>query len=122
MAYILHTDGTREVRSEAEAEKLWLIKVGRARPTNEAQEKYVKLIRSTIKKVKLNWRTAPDEYIRANFDEVIEAALQNWSVDRSGNPLRPQTDWDLAFAIKWGLWYRNKPTALVTGAGQLQLV
>lgn len=122
MAYILHIDGTRELRSEAEAEKLWLIKVGRARPTNPTQEKYVKLIRSTIRKVKLNFHTAPDEYIQANFDEVMEEALKSWIVDRRGNPSRPQTDWDLAFAIKWGLWYRNKPTALVTGKGQLQLV
>lgn len=122
MAYILHIDGTRELRSEAEAEKLWLIKVGRARPATPAQENYIKLIRSTIRKVKLNYRTAPDEYIRANFDEVIEEALKSWSVDRRGNPTRPQTDWDLAFAIKWGLWYRNKPTALITGKGQLQLV
>ncbi len=122
MALILHTDGTREVRSEAEAEKLWLIKVGRARPTNVAQERYVRLIRSTIRKVKLNYHTAPDEYIRANFDEIMEEALRDWIVDRRGRPSRPQTSWDLAFAIKWGLWYRNKPTALVTGKGQLQLV
>lgn len=122
MAYILHTDGTREVRSEAEAEKLWLIKVGRARPTTKAQEKYVELIRQTVTKVKLNYRTAPDDYIRANFDEVMENALRDWVVDRRGNPTRPQSDFDLAFAIKWGLWYRGKPTALVTGKGQLQLV
>lgn len=121
MAYILYTDGTREVRSETEAEKLWLIKVGRARPLNKAQAAYVRFIRKHIKRIRLNYRTAPEEYVIANLDEIIPQALSSWIVDRKGHPIRPNTQEDLDFAVKYGLWRRNKPTALVTRKGPHQL-
>lgn len=124
MAFVLHTDGTREWRSEAEAEKLWLIKVGRANPQNEAQKRYVRFIRKSIKRVILNYRTAPEEYVRAYLPEIAERAVAQWIVDRRGRPVRPATDEDMAFAIKYGLWRggkRGRPTALVTHSGPHQL-
>lgn len=121
MAYILHIDGTREVRSEAEAEKLWLIKVGRAKPVTPAQIQYVRFIRKNIVKVRLNYRTAPDEYVRAYLPEIIEQVVSYWTVDRRGRPLRPGTPEDMAFAVKWGLYRRGKPTGLVTQKGKPQI-
>lgn len=122
MAYIQYTNGAREFRSEAEAEKLWLIKVGRAAPQTPAQEAYVKQIRKRIKRVYLDYRTAPEAYIQAHLSEIVLRAISSWIVDRKGRPTRPATKEDLDFAIKYGLFARGKPTALVTGKGQLTLV
>lgn len=121
MAYVQYIDGTRELRSEAEAKKLWLIKVGRARPQTPAQKKYVSFIRKTIKKIRLNYRTAPEEYIKANIHDIVPMALANWMVNKKGQPIRPATKDDMEFAVKYGLWNQGKPTALVTGKGQLTL-
>jgi hypothetical protein len=121
MALVLHTDGTRELRSEAEAEKLWLIKVGRARPQTPRQRAQVRYLRKTIRRVRLNYKTAPEAYVLANLDEIIPQAIANWIVDRRGRPVRPATKEDMIFAVKYGLWYNGQPTYLVNGTRQLGL-
>jgi hypothetical protein len=121
MALVLHTDGTRELRSEAEAEKLWLIKVGRARPQTARQRAQVLYLRKTIRRVRLNYKTAPEEYVLANLDEIIPQAIANWIVDQRGRPIRPANKEDMIFAVKYGLWYNGQPTYLVNGKRQLGL-
>jgi hypothetical protein len=121
MALVLHTDGTRELRSEAEAEKLWLIKVGRARPQTPRQRAQVRYLRKTIRRVRLNYKTAPEAYVLANLDEIIPQAIANWIVDRRGRPIRPANKEDMIFAVKYGLWYNGQPTYLVNGKRQLGL-
>jgi hypothetical protein len=121
MALVLHTDGTRELRSEAEAEKLWLIKVGRARPQTPRQRAQVRYLRKTIRRVRLNYKTAPEAYVLANLDEIIPQAIANWIVDRRGRPICPANKEDMIFAVKYGLWYNGQPTYLVNGKRQLGL-
>jgi hypothetical protein len=116
MALIFHTDGKREFAPESRAEKLWRILVGQAVPINSAQKQYCDSVKREIKKVVLNYHTAPEDYVRANLSKLLPQILADWTVDRQGNPLHPATaaSWD--FAKKYGLWKGRKPTSIVTGS------
>lgn len=69
-----------------------------------------------IKRVFLNWHTAPDDYINEHLDAIIPMALNDWMVDRkTGRPTRPQSKNARDFADKFGLTVYGVPTSLVTG-------
>lgn len=121
MAFITYIDGRREFKAEDEAVKLWRILDGQAAPMNEAQERYVKSIRRNIKKVVLDYRNAPEDYIRKNLHKLLPYILSDWVVDRTGKPLRPGNSAQWSFAKKYGLWKGHKPSPVVTG-GQMTLV
>jgi hypothetical protein len=121
MAYIRYADGSQEFKPETEAEKLWRILDGQAKPMNEAQRRYCESVRRNVKKVVLNFHTAPEDYIRKNLQKILPQIVANWVVDRRGKPLRPANAEQWAFAKKYGLWKGHRPSALVTG-GQQTLV
>jgi hypothetical protein len=98
MAYIIKNDNTTATTSAELGATYWTILHGYKEGTPE-QEEYC----SKIKKIYLNWRKAPDEWIKDNFDKLKEKAKNEWYVDNQGIPTRPQykKDWDLK--NKWGL-------------------
>lgn len=118
MACIRFTDGSRKFVPEPIGVRLWRCLHGLAAAT-EDQRDYLARVRT----VYLNWRTAPDEYIRRNLPDIVEAVTKGWVVDSDGRPLRPSTQEEYAFAAKWGLWVNGHPSALVTDPRlQTQLV
>lgn len=72
-----------------------------------------------VRSIYLNWRTAPDDYIRENLATIIPLALNEWSLDAKGRPLRPATDFAWRFARRWGLWDIGGPTMLVLSPATL---
>ena len=108
MAVVRFTDNSKKLIPEDKAIVLWLCLTGEKIPTPE-QRKYCQ----KVKTVTLNWRTAPDSYISKNLPTVIPQALNDWSVDLKGRPIKPSNKWSMEFARKWGLWKGNRPSVLV---------
>lgn len=78
----------------------WNILTGKIEATPE-QEKFV----LSIKKIYLNYRNAPDDYIEQHFAIIKEQAMADWEVDRNGTPLRPTDDFGWKFSKRWGLTF-----------------
>lgn len=110
MAYLELRNGTKKHISREQGEKLWN---GLQDPESidETQQKFL----GTIKAIYLNWRHAPDSYIKENLDDIIPMALNEWSVDKRGHITRPSTPFAWQFAKRWGLWEFGRPTSLVGG-------
>jgi len=121
MALITHTDGSREFKAEDEAVKLWRILDGQAKPMNDSQKRYCDQVRHDVKRVVLNYRTAPEDYVRKNLHKLLPQILADWVVDAHGRPMRPANAWQWAFAKKYGLWKGHRPSQIVAG-GQMTLV
>lgn len=115
MAYIVYTNGKKEVRTDADSIKrlisVWRVKSGLSKSNDPRVDAYCK----QIKLVKLSFNEAPEEYIRRNISDFIPKLTSDWAVDLHGEPTRPgsNTSWELA--KKYGLWKGRKPTELVTG-------
>lgn len=114
MALLIHTDGSKELcikpADEARLFKVWQVKVGHAIPDSPQLAKYAE----GIKKVVLNWRTAPEEYVRYHLNDIVPIAVADWVVAPDGTPLRPSTPSGWDFAKKYGLMKGYSPTNLVT--------
>lgn len=119
MAIIHRTDGKHEVVDPEIGAAIWKVLNGEIEPSPE-QAKYCE----TVEKIDLNWRKAPDSYIKAHFDTIIPMALSDWMLEVreadghkivTGRVSRPQPGDDFAwnFAKRWGLWYEGKKTELV---------
>lgn len=120
MALIIYTNGDKAFKPDVEAVKLWRILDGQAKPENEAQRRYIAHVRRTVKSVSLDYRTAPEDYIRKNLHKLLPKILSEWVVNQHGEPLKPADAQQWTFAKKFGLWRGNKPSAIV--AGQLTLI
>ena len=115
MAYVEFIDGQRQLYRKPDDIRR-LVLVWRVITGQEKQpDPVTKLYASKVKKVRLNWHEAPEDYVRWNLNEILPSALREWAVDVHGNVLRPGNSraWD--FAKKYGLWKGGKPTPLVTG-------
>jgi hypothetical protein len=114
MALLIRKDGTKELHTKPEDEarlyKVWQVLAGRAVPDSPELARFC----DGVQKVILNWRTAPEEYVRARLNEIVPQVIASWVVDRNGNPLRPATKQQYEFARKYGLVKGYKPTNLVT--------
>lgn len=108
MAYIKFKTGLRQLVPDDKAVSIWLAKYGFL-DVDPEQKHFIDCV-STIH---IDYRHAPDEYIRRNLNEIIPRVLMSWRVDASGRPACPCTREDYIFAEKWGLWAKGKPTALV---------
>lgn len=102
MAHIELNDGKRTSITSEQGAKIWEILQGRREPDNKAQELYV----SKIRRIYLNWRNAPDDYIEQNYDYVTRMAMVDWITDDSGKPIRPSDNSGFAFAKQWGLKWK----------------
>jgi hypothetical protein len=118
MAIIWFKDGKRKIVSNEVGSKLWLCMHGYVEP-DERQKAYI----ATVRSVHLDWRSAPDPYIRQNLPDIVDMVIQQWTADSSGRPVKPNSHEDYRFAVKWGLWVNNHPSALVSEPRtQMQLV
>lgn len=102
MAHIELVDGKKRSITPEQGVVIWNILQGRNDPTQE-QERFI----SNIRKVYLNWRKAPDDYIEQNFDYIKPMAMADWVTDRSGSPIRPSNKAGFAFAKRWGLRWKG---------------
>lgn len=109
MAYVVFTDGKKSNISAEQGLGIWQVLNGEI----EGDEKQQEFCRK-VEKIYLNWRNAPDNYIKANFDLIMPMALSDWMVNEKGQPTEPETGNDFAwkFAKRWGLWEYG-PTKLV---------
>lgn len=107
MAVIHLTTGESQVIPPDKAQQIWQVLEGELTPTKQ-QQAYCQKVRS----INLNWRTAPDSYIKEHLDVIIDMALMDWAIDRQGYLTEPDERdvhaW--AFAKKWGLWHKGKPS------------
>jgi hypothetical protein len=112
MAVLKYKTGRKQLIPERMALPIWQVLYGYRQPDNEQQRQFVR----TVDDVSLSWKSAPDEYIKENLEEIIPQIIATWRVDRNGHPTRPDYGPDLRFAEKWGLWARGKPTKLAEDA------
>jgi hypothetical protein len=114
MALLIFTDGSRKICNKPDDEarlfKVWQVKTGREIPDSPQLAQYCE----GVKKVILNWHTAPEEYVRAHINDLLPQILADWVVGRDGVPLRPGSAWGWEFAKKYGLMKGYTPTNLVT--------
>lgn len=101
MAYIKFHDGRTVTVSAEKGIAAWEVLTGKVEPTPE-QEKFA----LSIKRIYLNYRNAPDDYIEQNFHHIKPQVLADWVVDRNGEPLRPSDDFGWKFAKRWGLKFK----------------
>lgn len=109
MAILYKLDGSKQFVSKEQGIKIWR---GLHEPDNLDQQQLEYL--GTIKRLFLNWRDAPEDYIEANLSSIIPLALNEWRVDKHGRPLKPATEFAWKFSKRWGLWNQGQPTVLVT--------
>ena len=109
MAVISFVDGHKEVAKPATGLKIWEVLNGEREGSEDEQE-----LCSQIKRLCLDWRTAPDSYVQANFDAIVHLHFGDWMCDDIGRLTRPDParPGAVAFADKWGLMYLSIPTAL----------
>lgn len=119
MAIIRFNDGTTTECNGATGIKLWHILQGNAEPTPKEEK-----IAMKVKKIYLNWREAPDDYIEERFAVIAPMVISHWMVEGTpsgqhqhgsiGLATRPMPgdSFTLDFCKKWGLWEKGKPTAL----------
>jgi hypothetical protein len=109
MAIIHFHDGKQQSVKPEVGAAIWLVLTGEQEPTPD-QEKFA----SRVKNVCLNWRNAPDSYIKKKFHHVVGFALADWTVNRAGKPTHPSSEFGWTFAKRWGLWDRGRPSEIVT--------
>lgn len=114
MALLILKDGKRQIFSKPDDEarlfKIWQVKVGNAVPDSPELARYAE----SVSKVILNWKTAPEEYVRHHLNVIVPQAVAEWIVDSKGHPIRPSTHWGWEFARKYGLMRGHSITNLVT--------
>ena len=110
MAVIRFTNGKEETIDAATAASIWLVLCGEKDATKE-QENFME----RVKNIHLNWRNAPDSYIKKRFETILPMALADWVVNHAGKPVRPGSEFAWQFAKRWGLWENGHPSSLVTG-------
>lgn len=115
MALVEYIDGKRELSRDRDKVKrlvlAWRALVGEDKDPDPDIAVYAK----TIKRIRLNWHEAPEDYIRWNLNEILPQVLNEWAVDMKGKPLRPGNSRSWDFAKRYGLWKAGKPTNIVTG-------
>ena len=104
MAVIRKVNGKDETVKAEQGSQYWLVLNNKVDGTPE-EEAYC----SEIKHIFLNWRKAPDQYIRDNFTKYREKARDDWYVDHQGKPTRPQFNSDWTLAKKWNLFSAHQP-------------
>lgn len=110
VAVIRHNDGRDEIVSPEVAAEVWLILNNEVEPTEE-QDGYC----STINRVFLNWRNAPDTYIQRHMSEVRKKVIQEWMRNLDGDYMRPEpTDIEnIEFCKKWRLYDTSRSTEAI---------
>ena len=110
MAIIRFTNGKEEGVTPEVGASVWEVLSGEKEATKD-QENFM----LRVKNVHLNWRNAPDSYIKKRFELILQMALSDWSVDRNGRPKKPGSEFAWQFAKRWGLWENGAPSAIVRG-------
>lgn len=101
---IYHPDENGRVKQEIvtpeKAHQVWQVMNGVIEGT-EAQQDFCALVAV----VKLNWREAPDDYIKHYQDAIMTMEVMQWMRDRQGDYTRPDLarPSDKVFAKKWRL-------------------
>lgn len=98
MAYLILNNGKTASLPADKGADIWLVLNGYEEGT-EAQQEYC----TKIKSIHLNWRNAPEEWIRDNLETYIEKAKDEWYVNRQGKPTRPQYTSDWNIKKKWNI-------------------
>ncbi len=90
---------------------IWAILNGEAEPDDEKQLNYC----NQVVDVYLDWRNAPDSYIKHCFEAVVDMALGSWMCNERGEVTLPEPydQWSIDFANKWGLLYKGMATQIV---------
>ena len=104
MAVVRLLNGKDDTVSAEVGAELWLVLNGYKDGTPEQQE-YC----SKVKTIYLNWRKAPDEWIKDNWDLFRSKARDEWYIDNNCRPTRPQYDADKDLALKWKLFNEYSP-------------
>jgi hypothetical protein len=90
MAQIVFSNGKNANVSAEKGRAIWNVLTGKAEG-DAAQQKFA----LTVKKIYLNWRNAPDDYLLQNKDIIAPMVMSNWMVTPQGKPTRPEpTDKD----------------------------
>lgn len=120
MAYIVFNDRKTDQVDAAKGLHVWQVLNGYAEPDDPNDEKYC----SRVRKIYLNYRNAPDDYIKERFDIIAPMVIGKWMVDSRpigngqhtsmGIPTRPQPNdtWNWQFSKKWGLIRNGEATEL----------
>lgn len=108
MAIVKYLDEKDEVITAEVGAMIWKVLNGELEP-DEEQQAFVE----KVKTVHLNFRNAPDSYIKARLPMIIPTVLQEWMVDANGNPTKPESEFAWTFSRRWGLWEHGAPTSLV---------
>lgn len=107
MAYLVLKTGKKMAITREHGEFLWK---SLHDPSGLDEEQLDKL--ANVQEIYLNWRNAPDEYIRENLGGIIPMALNDWSVTGHGKLIKPQSNFAWQFARRWGLWENGQVTNL----------
>lgn len=76
MAYIVFHDDRRAAVSAEKGRALWDVLTGK-KEGDPAQQKFA----MTVKKLYLNWRNAPDDYLLQNKDLIAPMVQRYWMVE-----------------------------------------
>lgn len=98
MAYIILNNNKAITVDADKATRMWLVLNG-YEEGDEAQQEFC----SKVKSIHLNWRNAPDEWIKDNFDRYKQCCKDYWYVDNQGKPTRPQYNADWEIKRRWNI-------------------
>lgn len=111
MAHVIFHDGQKTNLSADKAQTVWQVLTGQIEGTDK-QQQFV----ASIKKIYLNWRNAPDDYLLQNAEILRELVILSWMANpKDGSYTMPEysdtVNWRVSHTI--GLLQDGKPTAWV---------
>lgn len=121
MAVLRFSDGKSANVNSATGLRIWQILNDQV---DDASDKEMAIC-DRVHKIYLNWRNAPDDYIKAHFDRIAPIAISAWMVESTpigsqhqhtsiGIPTRPEPgdNFNREFCKKWGLLKNGVATPL----------
>jgi hypothetical protein len=116
MAHVILQGNIKQNLTREQGLKVWNILQGTAEPEDEKQAMYC----NKVVKIYLNWREAPDDYVRQHLHAIIPLALNEWRVDEQRVPVKPATEFAWDFARRHELWAHGRANMkLINGQPEL---
>ena len=111
MSYVSFHDRRKPAHPTIEQSyKMWRIKEGLDEPEDDKQTNFLK----QVKAIYLPWRSAPRDYVEANWTWIKDLAMRDWIVDKYGVPVKPDGATGVSkawkFAKEYGLWEHGRVT------------
>lgn len=116
MAVVIFQDGEKRELAPAIALKIWEVLTGVSEPSGEQQIAFC----NRVKRLYLNWRTAPEAYIRDHWETIVPLMLSGWRVNRQGQPIMPDSESDWTLSRAWGLYEHGRLNNTVLTYGPKQ--